>query len=300
MWKTTVLLALIIGQIGAGVIAADEPLEILLTNDDGYDSVGLHGLREAFIEAGHRVTIVAPLTPQSGTGMKVTLATLEIVEHIEGVWSVDGSPADAVSLGLNRVMVGAPPDIVVSGANFGQNLGHNVLMSGTVGAAVTAVLNGVPGIAVSVGIDLDEHDGKPQGFPSTIAAFPQAAAFTVRLLEALKKRQGSGDQLLPPDLALNVNYPALPAKAIKGARIAHIGRFGGFRLLYQSIAGADNKLESMISHDERGQEDAGSDTALFAQGFITISVIDPSWDAAMNSANNAPDWLEALADHQTP
>ena len=300
MWRVTVLLALIVASFGASVRAADDGLDVLLTNDDGYDSAGLHGLRDALIEAGHRVTIVAPLTPQSGAGMKVTLSTLELIEQVEGVWSVGGSPADAVSLGLNRVMLGAPPDIVVSGANFGQNLGNNVLMSGTVGGAITAVLNGVPGIAVSVGIKLAEHDRRPQGFPSTVAAFPQAAAFIVRLLEALKERQGSDAPLLPPGLALNVNYPALPAAAIKGARIAHVGRFGGFRLLYQGIAGADNKLESMIGHDERGHKDAGSDTALFAEGFITISVIDPSWDAAMNSAEKVPDWLEALVDVQKP
>ena len=298
MWKTTVLFALILGQMGASVAA--DPLKILLTNDDGYDSAGLHGLRDALIEAGHRVTVVAPLTQQSGTGMKVTLGTLELVEQVEGVWSVDGSPADAVSLALNRIMAGAPPDVVVSGANFGQNLGNNVLMSGTVGGAVTAVLNGVPGIALSVGIDLAEHDRKPQRFPSTLAAFPPAAAFAVQLLEALRGRQTSGNPLLPPGLALNVNYPALPADAIKGERIAHIGRFGGFRLRYEGVGTEENQLKSMIGDDERGYEEAGSDTALFAQGFITLSVIDPSWDAAANSAGKVPDWFEALVEHHTP
>lgn len=299
MKKIAFLIALIIGQAGGGAIAADG-LEILLTNDDGYDSAGLHGLRDALIEAGHRVTVVAPLTQQSGTGMKVSFTTLALVEQVEGVWSIDGSPADAVSLGLNRIMVGAPPDVVISGANLGQNLGNNVLMSGTVGAAVTAVLNGVPGIAMSVGMDLAEHDRQPQSFPSTMAAFPKAAAFAVSLLETLKERRGSDDRLLPPGVALNVNYPALPPDAIKGARIAPIGRFGGFRLLYQSVAGEVDKLESMIGHDERGHEDAGSDTALFALGYITISVIEPSWDAAINSADDVPDWLEALVDHQEP
>ena len=300
MWKTTLLFALLLGQMGASITAADAPLEILLTNDDGYDSAGLHGLRDALIEAGHRVTVVAPLTQQSGTGMKVTLGTLELVEQAEGVWSVDGSPADAVSLALNRVMAGAPPDVVVSGANFGQNLGNNVLMSGTVGGAVTAVLNGVPGIALSVGIDLAEHDHKPQRFPSTLAAFPPAAAFAVRLLEALTARRGSGDPLLPLGLALNVNYPALPADAIKGERIATIGRFGGFRLRYERVGTEENQLESGLGHDERGYEEAGSDTALFAQGFITVSVIDPSWDAAANSADKVPDWFEGLVGHHTP
>lgn len=79
----------------------------------------------ALVAAAHHVTLIAPLTNQSGSGMKVsTQGMLAYKEHSAGVWSVDGSPADSVLVGLLHIMQIEPPDLVVSGANFGPNLGY--------------------------------------------------------------------------------------------------------------------------------------------------------------------------------
>ena len=89
-----------------------------------------------------------------------------------------GSPADSVLVGLLHILQGETPDIVISGANFGPNLGY-ASSSGTVGAATMAMHVGIPAIAVSVGIDPAEYSATPIPFPSTFGAFDGAAEFTV-------------------------------------------------------------------------------------------------------------------------
>ena len=118
---------------------AAPPLNILLTNDDGYLAPGIRALRAALLDAGHSVSLIAPATNQSGSGTSISSEGVSYISHGNQVWSVAGRPADAVRLGIGHIMQDNPPDIVVSGINFGQNVGQDVIVSGTVGAAVTAV-----------------------------------------------------------------------------------------------------------------------------------------------------------------
>ncbi|MGW3173720.1 5'/3'-nucleotidase SurE [Streptomyces sp. NPDC001153] len=98
------------------------------------------------------MTIVAPLTNQSGAGTRISSAPTIGVRHPRAkVWAVDGSPADAVNFGLSAVFDRHAPDLVLSGTNFGPNLAALATHSGTVGAAMTALEDGVPSIAVSTG-----------------------------------------------------------------------------------------------------------------------------------------------------
>ncbi|MGR8920943.1 MAG: 5'/3'-nucleotidase SurE, partial [Gammaproteobacteria bacterium] len=248
---------LLLFAAGAAADATARSLSILLTNDDGWDSAGVKAVAAALEAAGHRVTVVAPLGQRSGSGMKITLGEFDVVEQRPGVWSVDASPADAVSWALRDLLGDAGrPDLVVSGANFGQNMGSNVFSSGTVGAAMVAVLEGIPAIAVSVGIRLDEFAAEPVRFPSTLAAFPQAAALTAKLVDALAAREAA---LLPPGTLLNVNVPALAPAAVKGVRWTRAGAYGGFVMSYPSREG--DTVKSWIAVDERGLGDAHTDTA---------------------------------------
>ena len=269
-------------------------VSVLLTNDDGYDSPGIRALSTALAGAGYDVTIVAPLEQRSGSGMTVSLGALDLVEQGAGVWTVDGSPADAVSIGIHRVMRDHPPDVVISGANLGQNLGSNVMLSGTVGAAAMAAHEGIPAIAVSVGIDLAEHDAEPERFPSTLDAFPRAARLTVRLLAVLAGRRHEGTDLLPPGMVLNLNYPALPVTSIKGVRTAQVGQYGGFRLIYPEDGSEMGKVRAAFEQDPRGVAEAGADTALFVSGFVTISVIAPRWNTVRDKAIATPEWIIKL------
>ena len=260
--------------------AGANPVHILLTNDDGYDSAGLNAVRTALVAKGFRVSVVAPLGQRSGSGMKITLGEFDVVEQAPGVWSVDASPADAVSIAIHSLLADDLPQMVVSGANFGQNLGANAYLSGTVGAAMMAALADIPAVAVSVGIRLEEHHAEPVRFPSTVAAFAPAAEYTAVLVENLFA-DGS-DPVLPRRTVLNVNYPALPLAELKSARWAPQARDGGFRLIYPHVDG--NKRKSSIEVDQAALTFDGTDTALFGAGHITLSLLKPDWNAPQSES----------------
>lgn len=267
----------LLATIVCGPAAADTArLRVMLTNDDGYQAAGLVVLRAALERAGFEVTVVAPLAQQSGSGVRLTLGEIAVEDHGHRTWSVDGSPADSAAIGLARVMADARPDLVVSGANLGQNLGANVVSSGTVGAAVMAVQLGVPAIAVSVGLDLAEAKATPTPFPSTTAAYPLAGRILVRLVETLAEH-AEGGPLLPPDTLLNLNVPALPAARLAGLVLAPLGSHGGFRLAY--AAGAAGQVRSSLTIDAAGVADAAADTGRYADGYVTLSVLRPDWNA---------------------
>ncbi|MEV5974832.1 5'/3'-nucleotidase SurE [Streptomyces sp. NPDC051921] len=185
--------------------AAPRPLRILLTNDDGYDAPGIRTAFQLLTAAGHDVTIVAPLTNQSGTGTKMLSGTSLAVRHPEPrVWAVDGTPGDSVVFGLSEVYAGAAPDLVVSGTNFGPNVAGLANHSGTVGGAIAALEYGVPAVAVSTG-----------GFAApdpvaTVNAMRPTVEFLVGLIDRLRSRARSGP-LLPEGVGLNINHPVVGA-----------------------------------------------------------------------------------------
>ena len=112
--------------------------------------------------------------------------------------------------------------LVVSGSNFGQNLGRVTNASGTVGAAIVGTRR-APAIAVSVGVRPDEAEATPIPYPSTLAAFGPAAEFIVHLVDALVESRTAGSRLLPDGTFLNVNYPALDVSNIRGVSMARLG-----------------------------------------------------------------------------
>jgi 5'/3'-nucleotidase SurE len=259
--------------LGGAQLGSARELNILLANDDGFEAPGLVAVRTALQAAGHHVTVVAPRTDQSGSSVKISTAQIAVKEESPGVWVVDGSPADAVWVGLQRVFKQAPPDLVISGANRGQNLGAVSNLSGTVGAAVMAAMNDVPAIAVSVGIDFKEA---AEGFPSTLAAYPGAAEFIVGLVARLSA-QPPRKKLLPAQTLLNVNYPALLPKAIKGARWADLGRGFGYAAAYREGDAPDTVKLAFGPDATKYTKDSRADTARFATGYITLSLLDTSW-----------------------
>ena len=122
---------------------------ILVTNDDGVTSPGIHALAEALKPLGE-VTVVAPTQEASAIGHALTLRRpLRIETYSPGVYGVDGTPTDCVNLGVD-VVLKRKPDLVVSGINKGWNIGDDVTYSGTVAGAMEAALLGIPGIAVSL------------------------------------------------------------------------------------------------------------------------------------------------------
>ncbi len=272
------LLGLLILTCVTTAAVAAAPLRILLTNDDGYRAPGLAAVRAALLAAGHRVTVVAPRANQSGSSVRVTAGLVRFAQVDDAVWVVDGSPADSVAVGLAHVFAQQPPDLVVSGANQGQNLGTIVNLSGTVGAAVLATLYRIPAIAVSVGIDLDEAGSEPRPFPSTLRAYPAAAALLVKVVGELAASRGDAP-LLPPGALLNINYPPGPVAAFKGARIATPGSSMGFGLNYQPTGTPGELKMSLIEASPAADEPPTADTVLFAAGHATITILEGDWGA---------------------
>ena len=161
---------------------------ILVTNDDGFRSEGIHALARALRPLGE-VTIVAPTTEASAIGHALTLRHPLRLERIEaGVYAVDGTPTDCVNVAVTHV-IRALPDLVVSGINKGWNLGDDITYSGTVAGALEGALLGIPAMAVSLRQTRGDYD------------FSYAARAAATLAEAMLRRP------LPPRTFLNINVP---------------------------------------------------------------------------------------------
>ena len=184
-------------------------MRILATNDDGVNADGLWHMVEALSEIGE-VVVVAPDRDQSGVGTSVTLhqpvRVREIRSPIRGVkcHAIEGTPADSVILALGR-LVENNVDMVFSGINEGANLGSDVLISGTVSAALLGHLQGIPAIALSVAALEGVH----------FYAAARMAVVMARMIEA---------QALPQQMLLNINLPNLPLDQIQGVEVTRLGR----------------------------------------------------------------------------
>jgi 5'-nucleotidase len=123
--------------------------KILVTNDDGVHSEGIHALAAALTALGE-VVVVAPHIEASAIGHALTLRRPLRMEKLrDGVYEVDGTPTDCVNIAITQLYT-TPPDLVVSGINKGYNLGDDVTYSGTVAGAMEGALLGIPSIAVSL------------------------------------------------------------------------------------------------------------------------------------------------------
>jgi 5'-nucleotidase len=175
---------------------------VLLSNDDGYRSLGINALAGALREVAD-VVVCAPETEQSAASHALSLhRPLRLFRHGEGVFSVDGTPADCVYVALyaqGRVLA-RRPDVVVSGMNHGVNLGDDVFYSGTVAAAREGALKGVPSIAFSAALDAD---------PARACAL--AARLTLNL----------ATEATPTPVLLNVNIPPGDQWQVRATRLGH-------------------------------------------------------------------------------
>ncbi|BCJ39738.1 hypothetical protein GCM10010168_78060 [Actinoplanes ianthinogenes] len=272
--RTAALAAsLLVALTGAAPAQAARPagLRILVTDDDGYTAPGIRAVAAALTAAGHDVTIVAPAVNNSGVGTKQGYGpAVQAWQPEPKVWAVDGTPGEAVLFGLHQVFAAAPPDLVVSGANFGPNVAAVANHSGTVGAAITALDYGIPAIAVSTDLD---PGGDPQ---PTLRAMPLAAAFTVRLVDHLRSRSGP---LLPTGLGLNVNYPVVgdgsrPARGIELTRQAHQPIF---RPTYRPDGPGQWKVTVAIDTAAAAR---GTDLHALLADRISLSPINADWNAS--------------------
>jgi 5'-nucleotidase len=233
-------------------------MRVLVTNDDGVWAPGIMVLARALVEAGHDVTVAAPLSDNSGAGAAlgpvhldsgVTFQRVEL-DGLPGIpaYGLDGPPALAV-MAANLEGFGPRPEVVASGINPGNNTGRTVLHSGTVGAALAAANFGLSGVAVSVGF------GDPLHYES-------AAPVAVASVEWLTKA--------PSRTVLNVNVPCLPLDQLGGVRTARLAPFGTVRTV---IVGADEGRFEMELQPTEEDFEADTDTALIAAGYATVTAL---------------------------
>ena len=225
-------------------------LMILVCNDDGIESEGLARLVEA-VEGLDQTVVVAPDRERSAVSHALTLERPLRADEIRPGWySVDGTPTDCINLAVNGLLEECPW-LVVSGINRGANLGDDITYSGTVSAAMEALLLGMPAVAFS-------QVGRP---PFDYTA---AVSFATALVERV------AEQALPPDTILNVNVPESPP-APDGYLITRQGkrRYGDAVVEKTDPRG---RKYYWIGGDELGFEDeAGTDFEAIAAGKISIT-----------------------------
>ncbi len=179
-------------------------MRILVSNDDGYFSPGIALLAERLAQLGE-VTVVAPERDRSGASNSLTLdRPLQVRRAANGFRYVNGTPTDCVHLALTG-LVEPPPDLVVSGINFGANMGDDTIYSGTVAAATEGYLFGIPSIAVSLASKAGRH-------------FETAAAVAVQIVERF------GRAPIREPVLLNVNVPDIALADLGGIEVTRLGR----------------------------------------------------------------------------
>jgi 5'-nucleotidase len=179
-------------------------MNILVSNDDGILAPGLALLADACRAVGD-VTVVAPDREQSGTSHSLTLhRPLRPARRPDGAFQVDGTPTDCVMLALQTLMP-QRPDFVFSGVNHGPNMGEDVLYSGTVAAAMEAVMLGVPGIGISFAGNQ----------PETMETYRDVLVHLIERITSVSD--------YPRDTLLNINLPRGPASELRGIKVTCLG-----------------------------------------------------------------------------
>jgi 5'-nucleotidase len=231
-------------------------MRILLTNDDGVGSHLLAALAVQLDAVGD-VDVIAPANDMTGVSRSLSLGGPIAVDEIQmadgrAAFAVTGTPADCVRFGALG-LAGGRPDLVISGPNFGINLGDDVAYSGTVAAALEAALLGLPAAALSQQPAADgSYDASALG------------RFTVGLVPLL----ASG--ALPPGVVVNVNAPA---GAVAGVRVAHLGR-RRYRPQLRPAGDADRGRRHYHLYGEGPLElegEPGTDIAAVADGYIAVT-----------------------------
>jgi 5'-nucleotidase len=235
---------------------------VLVTNDDGITSPGLRVLAEVATGLGLEATVAAPAWDSSGASAALTgvseLGRLIFDEQAADgmraarVVGVHAAPALIARVGV-RGGFGPPPDLVLSGINYGQNTGHAVLHSGTVGAALTAATHGCRAVAVSLA-----------GHRHLDTAADVARGVIERVLEA------------PPPLVVNVNAPDVPAAELRGVRRAPLARIGAVQTHVTELG--QGYVDVGFSETDPDVE-PGSDAALLSGGWATITPLSPVCEA---------------------
>ena len=235
---------------------------ILLSNDDGISSKGLIALKNE-LSGSNEVWAIAPERERTCVGHAITLhKPLRIKEHGDRVFSTNGTPADAILLGVKGLLKGKP-DLVISGINMGPNMGQDVTYSGTVAAAKEAASMEIPSIAVSLDARKD-------------FLFEEAARTVREIVERIRRNS------FPDQTFLNVNIPNLLRESIRGFMVTRLGK----RIYNGKVVERTDPRGGKyywIGGDFDGFEPiAGTDLLAVSQGYVSITPLQ--WDMTTHAA----------------
>jgi len=235
----------------------------LVVNDDGVTAPGIRHLAEVAYDAGLDIVVAAPLRESSGSSAALTASQVDgriVVERqsldgLDGiaVYGVDAAPA-FIALIASRGAFGPPPAVLLSGVNRGLNTGHAVLHSGTVGAAMTGRVNDCRALAVSLDVGEEMHW-------DTARAVAKDAIGWLLALDA--------------PLVLNANVPNVPLTGLLGVQQGELARFGAVQT---TIAEVGEGFVRLGVADEQAHAEPGSDAALVAAGYASVTALRPLCD----------------------
>jgi 5'-nucleotidase len=245
-------------------------MRVLLTNDDGIEAAGLQALRRALLDVPDmELAVIAPDGNRSAMARSITTRRplwVQEVDFGDGThgYATDGTPVDCVRLANLGLIEGFQAELVISGINHGSNLGDDITYSGTVAAALEAIVLGLPGIAVSQqssALELDFRSG--QGFE-----FRAAATFTSRLVAELESVP------LPRGTLLNINVPGAEPSGVEVARL-------GKRVYRDELALVDEDLDPtrprrlyrIYGDASYERDETGTDLQAVAEGKIAVTPI---------------------------
>ena len=247
-------------------------MRILLTNDDGIYAPGLVVLEAIARKLSDDIWICAPSEEQSGAGHSLTLTRpIRLREHDPRRFSVSGTPTDAVTMALRKIMP-EPPDLILSGVNRGANLGDDVTYSGTVSAALEGALAGIRSIALS---QVYASEGMGDRVP-----FEAAAHWGEQVLRPLL------DVPFAPRTLVNVNFPALPADQVAGIRVVRQGFHDYAR--GSLVEGTDPRGYPYYWFGLHGMEHTtghATDLEAIADGFVAVTplTVDFTHEASLDA-----------------
>jgi 5'-nucleotidase len=242
-------------------------MQVLLTNDDGIEAEGLQAMRRALVQVpGIELAVIAPDGNRSAFARMITTRRPLWVQQVpfdDGThgFATDGTPVDCVRLAKLGLIEGFDADIVVAGINHGSNLGDDITYSGTVAAALEALVLGIPGIAVSQQSNAREMDFRL----GSRFGFERAADFVARVVAQLDEVP------LPPGTLLNIN---VPAGEPHGVQVTRLGK-----RIYRDELKLDAEDEDggrrywIYGADPGFHDEPGTDLAAVHAGHIAVTPV---------------------------
>jgi 5'-nucleotidase len=227
-------------------------LRILLVNDDGIAAPGIRTLQKALIQAGHQIILVAPDSERSAASHSITLRKdIQAQMIAPEEWAISGTPVDCVVIALQKIVKGEI-DLVISGINAGQNMGEDVLYSGTVAAALEASMFGHKAIALSINAYQEQK-------------FESATRWFMKLMHEGVYELAKANQVM------NINFPNIEYEAVKGIRLTKTGH----RRYYNFVTIKD-ETDSSFSYRVGGNQpewdfESGTDSEAVNAGYISIT-----------------------------